>query len=242
MDGTQSIANGVGTLAEGKGVTRLCHLTPLRNLVHLATDGRGLMSLRQLAETAGDFNQQDLVRLDNHPDHLCCSIEYPNGWYLKQRKMKATPIERLFPDWVCLAIEPSHLSRKSTRVCVRNAAAEGGRLLVDVSPEAFEALYSSPIRGAGGRFYARQPTRLRACPTDDQAEVLVHRLIPMSDIATVIVKSESDAKRFYAALTQLGAKIEDLAWAIAPVLFTSRQLSNSVARGVRPDETPWRPQ
>lgn len=223
------------------GITRLCHLTPLRNLVHLASEGRGLMSLRQLARSEGNYDQQDLERLDGHPDHISCSIEYPNGWYLRQRRLKATPVQRLFPDWVCLSIDPARLDASGTRVCVRNAAAGGGRLIRDVSEESLRALYADSVVGAYGRTRYRTDTRIRACPTDDQAEVLLHRRVPATDIYSVIVGSSSDARRFYAALRQIGAEPDRFEWIVAPALLTTKELSRAIAAGQRPSETRWEP-
>jgi len=231
----------VAALAAGRGVTRLCHLTPFRNLLHLASEGQGLLSLRQLASQSGDYDQQDLERLDGHPNHICCSIQYPNAWYLRNRKLRATPIQRLFPDWVCLTIAPKHLWSSGTRVCVRNAAALGGTLIEDISPGSFQALYASSIIGAGGRTYRRSANRIAACTTDDQGEVLVHRRIPLADVHAVIVTSDSDAKRFQAALDQIGADTSSLGWAVAPALFNANALSASVASGTPPTETPWTP-
>jgi hypothetical protein len=223
------------------GITRLCHLTPFRNLLHLAPEGQGLLSLRQLAEVGGDYDQQDLLRLDHHPDHISCSIEYPNGWYLKQRRLNATPIQRLFPDWVCLAINPDRLNAPGTRVCVRNAAAEGGRLIRDNSEDSLRALYTEEVIGAQGRRRSRTASRIAACPTDDQAEVLLQRSVPIDDIKAVIVASGSDARRFYSALNQIGAYPDVFDWVVAPTLLTTNELSSAIAAGVRPVETPWEP-
>lgn len=223
------------------GITRLCHLTPFRNLVHLAVEGDGLMSLRQLAETNGDYDQQDLARLDGHPDHISCSIEYPNGWYLQQRRLHSTPVQRLFPDWVCLAIDPDRLGAAGTRVCVRNAAAAGGSLVRDISEQALKDLYADAVVGAQGRTRYRQPTRLAACPTDDQAEVLLHRAVPMEDIHTVVVATESDARRFYSALRQIGGSPDRFSWIIAPTLLKTKELSTAMAAGERPSEARWEP-
>lgn len=231
----------IATLAAGRGITRLCHLTPFRNLLHLASEGQGLLSLRQLAAHSGDYDQQDLERFDGHPDHICCSIQYPNAWYLRNRKVRATPIQRLFPDWVCLTIDPKRLWSSGTRVCVRNAAALGGALVEDISAESFQALYAASIIGAGGRTYRRSANRIAASPTDDQGEVLVHRRIPLADVHAVMVASESDAKRFHAALDQIGADTSSLGWAVAPVLFNANALSRSIESGTPPTETPWTP-
>ncbi|MDO8211009.1 hypothetical protein [Conexibacter sp. CPCC 206217] len=126
----------VAELAAEKGITRLCHYTPLSNLLHLAAEDRGLLSLKQLAATASEHDRQDLLRLDGHHDHISCSIEYPNAWYLRRRLFQATAIQRLFPDWVCLMLAPQSLWQPGTRVCVRNAAAANGSMIRDVSPTA----------------------------------------------------------------------------------------------------------
>jgi ssDNA thymidine ADP-ribosyltransferase, DarT len=226
----------VAEAAEELEITRLCHLTPFSNLVHLAC-GDGLKSLTQLAET-DDFDRQDLERLDGHPDHISCSIQYPNGWYLRQRKFQSTAIQRLFPDWVCLAIEPELLWADGTRVCVRNASALGGALIEDISPTSFEALYAPAIIGAYGKKRERSQTRLRAVPTDDQAEVLIHRQIPFTAVQQILVASESDAKRMHAGLKQIGATLPP-SWAVAPLLFSAQPLSNAIAAGQAPPELIW---
>ncbi|MDO8211008.1 DarT ssDNA thymidine ADP-ribosyltransferase family protein [Conexibacter sp. CPCC 206217] len=97
------------------------------------------------------------------------------------------------------------------------------------------------MSGTGNRLYRRSSTRLPACPTDDQAEVLVHRTIPIADVVTVAVATETAAARAHAALDQIGATIETATWAVAPVLFNASSLSAAVAAGQRPAETPWQP-
>lgn len=228
----------VAEAVNGLEITRLCHLTPFSNLVHLAC-GDGLKSLTQLADT-GDFDRQDLERLDGHPDHISCSIEYPNGWYLRQRKFQATAIQRLFPDWVCLSIDPALLWADGSRVCVRNASALGGALIEDISPASFDALYAPAIIGAYGKKRPRSQARLRAVPTDDQAEVLVHRQIPFTAVQQIIVATESDAKRMHAGLQQIGATLPP-SWAVAPLLFTAKPLSDAIAAGQPPEELIWEP-
>lgn len=223
------------------GITRLCHLTPFRNLLHLASNGRGLLSLQQLAEAQGDYDQQDLLRLDGHPDHISCSIEYPNGWYLNQRRLRATPLQKLFPDWVCLSISTRRFASPGTKVCVRNAAAGRGRYLQDLSEESLRSLYAQTISGSRGVARLRTKTRIPACPTDDQAEVLIHRAVPLADIQAVIVASEGQARRHYVALRQIGAQPERFNWVVAPILLTTRELSNAIAEGQRPAERLWSP-
>lgn len=92
MAGTEDL-DGIEEEATRRNITRLCHLTPFRNLLHIAS-GSGLRSVADLSnDERAVFDQQDLERYDNHPDHISCSIEYPNVWYLRRRRWDATPLQ-----------------------------------------------------------------------------------------------------------------------------------------------------
>jgi hypothetical protein len=224
--------------AESRGITRLCHLTPFRNLVHIAT-GEGLLSTAQLSGSERQvFNQQDLARLDQHPDHISCSIEYPNAWYFRQRHSAARGAELLFPDWVCVCIELHHLWRDDTLFCPRNAAAAGGRL-VSGGIAAFYSMYAEQVEGAGGQTFTRAAERDPACPTDEQAEVLVYRRIPLEDVQQIVVANESQAKRTFVGLEQLDVSADRFKYAICPEFFDPYRLSQLIRRGGRPEEIRW---
>jgi hypothetical protein len=226
---------GVRELAIERRITRLCHLTPFRNLLQIAQGGgiRSTTELRSDERTA--FDPQDLIRLDGHPDHISCSVEYPNVWYLASRRRDATPLQRLFPAWVCLLIEPAHLWRDDTLMCHRNAAAARGGFIRG-GPEAFESLFENPVLGAGG--WISRDRKPNSCPTDDQAEVLVHKAIPLADACHIVVADETQARATYAALDLIGVPMAQLRWSIAPMLFQS-SLSRTLRSGIRPTERPW---
>ncbi len=220
-----------------RGISRLCHLTPFRNLVHIAS-GEGLLSTKQLDDRDRDtFNKQDLERLDGHPDYISCSIEYPNAWYGRQRRSDTARAASLFPDWVCLTIEPKHLWGDTTLFCPRNAAAEGGRLIRS-GIEAFESLYAPSVQGSGNRLFTRDGLP-SACPTDQQAEVLVHRHVPLKDIQHVIVADEAQARRTFFGLRQLGLSDDLFRFRICPDVFDPYRLSRLLRSGARPAEADW---
>ena len=220
-----------------RGISRLCHLTPFRNLVHIA-NGDGLLSTKQLDDyDRGTFNKQDLARLDGRPDHISCSIEYPNAWYLRQRRRNAAGAAPLFPDWVCLTFNPHHLWAETTLLCPRNAASEGGRL-IGTGIEAFESLYEPSVQGAGNQVFTRGKLP-PACPTDEQAEVLVHRHVPLTDIQHVLVANEAQAKRTFLALRQLDLDDDLFRFRICPEVFDARKLSGLLRSGTRPAEADW---
>jgi ssDNA thymidine ADP-ribosyltransferase, DarT len=223
-------------LARKRGITRLSHLTPFQNLIHIAR-GEGLRSTLELsADARAAFTQQDLERLDGHPDHISCSIEYPNVWYLRQRRKRATPLQKLFPDWVCVLIEPHHLWRDDTLVCFRNAAAAHGAY-VDSGPAAFEAMYTDSVVGSGGRTYTRG-AKPDSCPTDDQAEVLVAKQIPLADANRVVIADTAGASRVLVGLDLLNVPPETFEIIIAPKLFQI-SLSTELKAGRLPTEILW---
>ncbi|MHB8243439.1 MAG: DarT ssDNA thymidine ADP-ribosyltransferase family protein, partial [Solirubrobacteraceae bacterium] len=206
----------VAQQATRRKITRLCHLTPLRNLLHIATEG----ALRSTAELDSDeraaFDQQDLLRLDRHPDHICCSVQYPNIWYLRRKRQQATPLQRLFPGWVCLLIDPSYLWVDGSLFCHRNAAAGSGAYLAS-GPEAFASIFADPVDGAGGPVYRDQ--KPDSCPTDDQSEVLVPKRIPLEHACEIVVADEAQARATYVGLELIGAPVRQLRWVVAPELF-----------------------
>ena len=75
-----------------RGITRLCHLTPSKNLVHIATDPTGVLASDELAaDNKATFNPVDHQRLDGFQNHICCSIQYPNAWYLRNAPKTGPP-------------------------------------------------------------------------------------------------------------------------------------------------------
>lgn len=221
---------------ERLGITRICHLTPLRNLVHIAT-GQGLLSNAALTNVEKKaFTPQDLARWDGHPDHISCSIEYPNAWYYRQKAGD----DEIFRTWVVMTIEPEHLAQGATRFCHRNASARGGAYIRD-GIEGLRAMYESPVEGAGGRTYTRTPTHLRECPTDNQAEVLVPRFIPIEDVKTIALPNEEQAASVYVALEQIGGDPDRFTLTVVPELFQPWVLSDAISRGIRPQERLWSP-
>lgn len=227
---------GVKAEAERLGVTRLCHFTPFRNLVHIAT-GDGLLSSQALtsAEKAA-FTAQDVARWDGHPDHICCSVEYPNAWYYRQKAGN----DQLFKSWVVLTLDPRHLWQDETRFCHRNASAAHGAYIRD-GIDGFVGLYASPVEGAGGMEYSRSSSHLRACPTDNQAEVLVRRFIPLADVQTLAVATSDQAAQVYVGLELIGAEPDRFTFTVVPEFFDAYALKNAISGGTRPPGLVWIP-
>lgn len=212
-----------------RGITRLCHFTPSRNLMHIYTGSSGLLASQRLSDDERSaFNPTDLERLDGYPDHVCCSIQYPNGWYFRQARSR----ERLFRDWVVLLIDPKHLWLPSTKFCSTNAATGRGAGISE-GPQAFHALFAPEVSGASGVFARdRKPDFV---PTDDQAEVLVPGRIGLEALQGFAVPDAAQARREAARLRHLGHDAPQIL--IAPSFFSPHTLSEKLRAGVLPGET-----
>jgi len=227
--------NPIETEAAQRGITRLCHFTPSRNLVHIASDTTGILATAKLEESERRvYTPTDLQRYDNHEGYICCSVEYPNAWYWARAQEKET----LFRDWVILFIKPDHLWMPGTRFCSRNAAADCGRGAAE-GYKAFTGMYASEVAGAQGRVFTRTSGQLKCCPTDEQAEVLVPDQISAEDVIAIGVRDETQARNEMVRLQLAQARHKDFSFVITPCLYDKRALSNAIKSGVRPTEVTW---
>jgi hypothetical protein len=220
---------------ELRGITRLCHFTPSRNLVHILTGITGILATKKLQKDERSvFTPTDLERFDRHEAYICCSIEYPNAWYFDIAKSK----DELFKDWVILFINPKYLWLSGTRFCPRNAASGYGRSVAG-GKEAFLSMFAQSVSGAGNKTFSRSNTHLVCCPTDNQAEVLIPDQIGTADILAIAVPTETQAKNEAVRLSILGVPRDRFNFVIAPTLFDKQSLSNSIRWGKRPIEKHW---
>ncbi|MBX3747810.1 MAG: DUF4433 domain-containing protein [Verrucomicrobiae bacterium] len=214
-----------------RGISRLCHFTPSRNLVHIATDPNGVLSaVRLRKDEKAVFNATDLRRLDGFPDHVCCSVQYPNAWYFR----KARGNESLFADWVVLLLRPDALWKAGTRFSARNAAANYGSGVAE-GERAFDSMFAQSVIGAYGKTFTRTAEHPAWLTTDQQAEVLIPDRVAGEDILGIAVASEAQAKREHARLEQLHADIPRIV--IAPDFFNPHSLSARLMSGTAPSET-----
>ena len=173
------------------------------------------------------FNPTDKARLDGYPDHVCCSIQYPNAWFFR----KARESQRLFPDWVVLLIDARYLWQPGTKFCPRNAAAEQGQL-VRGGIVAFDALFAETVEGL--RTYRRGPGHPDFLPTDEQAEVLIPDRIGRGDVSGVVVRDDEQAAREISRLEL--ARLTGPRVVIIPEFFDPSALSRNLRSGWIPSE------
>lgn len=229
----------IRTEAGRREISRLAHFTPTRNLVHIATSDEGLKSTQMLLEEeSSEFNQQDLQRLDGHPDHISCTIEYPNAYYYRSKQGSARGENRVFPNWVCLLLSPKHLWAETTLLCPHNAAGGGGTR-VAAGLNCFMSMFSDEVEAPSNTW--KREGHPRCCPTDAQAEVLVHRQVPLKDVTGIVVESASKAADTYAMLRVLGAPVNELPLFVCPEFYAPGRLARSLRAGRRPVEEAWHP-
>jgi hypothetical protein len=216
-----------------RGITRLCHFTPARNIAHILTGKTGVLASKHLSSNEREvFNPTDVQRLDGFPDHVSCSIEYPNGWYFRKARAK----EHLFEDWAVILFTRDWLWKRGTKFSQRNAAAGRGRG-VSAGIEAFAELFAPKVVGAYGNLYVRGARHPDWLPTDEQAEVLVEDAIALADITGIAVASLSQARREASRMRLLRQSHPPLI--VAPVLFDASRLSTLIRQGKRPEEVEY---
>lgn len=215
--------------------TRLIHFTPAKNLPHILRDGQ-LRSSQDLAQNASwVFAPTDQRRFDAHPDHLCCSIEYPNAYYRERARNRAE--YRNYRDWVHLVLDRDLVATPGALFSGGNAATGSG---VHLAPgaHALRSLWSNP---SSPRRFPRRATHLPASPTDLQAEALIPGPVPVTAVRMVITETAEAAHKQFRLLQRIGLQPQALQWGVAPALYDPTVLAGYVHRGERPREDRWIP-
>lgn len=207
-----------------RGVTRLCHFTKLKDLVHIIATDNGVLASNAIRPDVKD--QKDPARYDGELDHVCCSIEYPNSWYL--RKAQERDEDQIFKEWAVVYIDLSVLKYRPIKFCPCNAARNRG------------AYIKEDFSGMGSLFASpdilnrrRTAQMLTCCPTNDQAEILVKDSIPFNFIKGFAVCCQDDAKMIYSMMKTFGKP--DIPIYVAPDVLGTKW-SRQIREGVRPDE------
>lgn len=210
-----------------RGVTRLCHFTKTKALVHILTGEDGILATGSIDREVRQ--QNDLARLDGALDHVCCSVQYPNSWYWRQAKSRDR--DAIFREWVVLTIRLEILRAVPFRSCCCNAS-RGHGAYIESDPSKISMLFQSPI--LTGR--TRRRGMLECCPTDDQAEIMIYKNIPYRYISGIIVGSEDSADHIMAILRTIGR--EELPIYVSPSVC-STEWSGQVRTGIVPLETEY---
>lgn len=225
MSDFQRIAQEINT----RRITRLCHFTRISKLLHILSTEEGIMATADLNEECSDLlTQNDKMRLDGYSDHVNCSIQYPNTYYLDSVR-NSDPI---FKNWVIIFIDPRIMCNSSTKFCYRNAAANCGEY-VESGFKGLESMFQNTVYSKYS--FTRTPQMLPCCPTDVQAEVLIYKNIPRTAILSIAAPTEEEAMNGAAMLKHI-AEAPTVEWIVAPDLFNNNWI-RLVKRGYSPDET-----
>ena len=215
-------------ILKARGVNRLCHFTKLQSLVHILSSEDGILASSSIRQDTK--NVTDTERYDGELDYVCCSIEYPNSWFLGKAKQKDA--DRVFREWVVLYIDLEILKRRPAKFCPCNASKSSG------------AYISSDMEKVGDIFapavttfrYPRSPQMLPCCPTDGQAEILIKGNIPRDFIIGIVTGNSEIAGQVYAMMKT--CRINPIMLYKAPDVL-STAWSNLIKTGHRPDEAKY---
>lgn len=235
---TGPVSTQVAAALDALPLARLTHFTPALNLPSIFAD-RQLRSVKDLSEDVrACYRATDLQRLDRYPDRVCCSLQYPNGYYFDIARRKTDVVN--YPDWVCLLLDKIVAAADGTLFCPRNAAAAGGRAEPGVA--SLNACYALSVRGQGGQIRTRGPRHDPGSPTDVQAEVLVTAPVPLPAIHAIVFPSEAAAVEEYGRLDRFGLLPPDgMGWVISPGMFDKWTITAAVQSSCYFPETTWSP-
>lgn len=209
-----------------RGVTRLCHFTKFQSLTHIIPSADGILASSSIRQDTK--NVTDTARYDGELDYVCCSVQYPNSWFLKKAMQNNT--DKIFKDWVVLYVDLSILKYKSAKFCPCNASKSYGTH-IDDRMENIDSIFATSVPTFT---YPRSPQMLASCPTDGQAEILIRDSIPREYIIGMAVGNEEVAKRIYGMLKMYG--MEQIPLYVAPDVVTPNW-SSMIKNGRRPIET-----
>lgn len=208
-----------------RGVSRLCHFTKLQSLTHILSSESGILASKSIRSDIK--NVTDKARYDGELDYICCSIEYPNSWFLE--KAISDSANHVFKEWVVLYIDIEILKYKDAKYCPCNASKNHGKY-INNRIENIDSVFAEQLVTFR---YPRTPNMLACCPTDGQAEILIRDCIPRSYVTGIVVGNEDIAKNVYAMLEIF--ELRNIEIFISPDVLTSKW-SNIVKQGKRPYE------
>lgn len=208
-----------------RGVTRLCHFTKFQNLTHIITSADGILASSSIRQDTKNVN--DTARYDGELDFVCCSVQYPNSWFLKRAMQNNLDV--IFGEWVVLYIDLGILEYKNTKFCPCNAS-RGNGAYISKNMDNIDSIFAPTVSTFA---YQRTPKMLSCCPTDGQAEILIENSIPREYIKGIAVGNEDVAGRVYSILKMYDQK--HISIYIAPDVLSTKW-NKIIKEGCSPHE------
>jgi len=209
-----------------RGVTRLCHFTKFQSLTHIITSADGISASDSIRSDTK--NVTDIARYDGELDYVCCSIEYPNSWFLQ--KAIRRNIDKIFDEWVVLYIDLEILKQKCAKFSPCNASTANGAH-IDNRMENIKSIFADIVPSFQ---YPRSSKMLSCCPTNGQAEILIKDSVPRDFIIGIAVGKDEIARRIFAMLKIYN--INQIPIFIAKDVLTTNW-NDMIIKGLRPSET-----
>lgn len=228
---TSDIAAALGTLP----VTRLVHFTPAMNLYSILRDSEIRPSKDLEADAETRFTATDEGRYDGHPEHVCCTFEYPNAYY--QAQARAKPDLANYPQWVALTLDVDLALREGVLFYPCNAAKGSGRYGGTGAQHLLD-MWADPSIPAG---YSRKARHHPAVPTDVQAEVQIPGAIPLSAVTAIVAQTAEHCQDLFGTLAAASLFPQRFEWRYAPLFFDRFALTNAIHTGAIVPEHPWTP-
>jgi hypothetical protein len=220
MSGSPNLKTDADVFAaeiQRRGIQALIHFTPALNLTSIFECGAIISrhQLQLLKDTKpelylGDYVEtNDSVRLDNRPDFINLSIDFPNYRLFNVFKQKHKDVE----DWAVILIKPTCITWMDTLFSVCNAASRSAKNHgIAGTYASFMNLFSESLSLSNMN---RSWTEVRGdldsrYPTSVQAEVLVKSRIPINYISSVAFQTDELAARFETAVQLCGGNTEGI--------------------------------
>jgi hypothetical protein len=201
-----------------RGITRLCHFTPLTNLDWILKEG-AIWDRRSLEGRNSTFSFNDPDRLDGHLGHVCLTVEHPNV-FVMDGMTTGSPGK----NFVVLCVKPTEMGRAGVLFSRVNAATGSGSCLEEGRP-GFESMYA---RRPSWREFFRGSNHAVSCPTDLQAEVLIPGPIWLESVLGIVVASADTGGRVLEMLADSGRGMRVV---LEPNFFSRSVITSSVWRG-----------
>lgn len=209
-----------------RNITRLCHFTKSKNIPHILEEFKAIKSSDKIPSHYKDVN--DILRLDGKKSHVCCSVEYPNLYYLDSIKNN----DKLFKEWAILVINPEIIVNESCLFSAVNAATERGKYIKS-GVEGFNSLYSNVVT-TKRRTITRTSKLPSCCPTDFQGEIMIKEEIGIKYIEGIIVESEEQGRHEKFKLSLLGLQ-DKIKVYVSPEAFRKSSYEK-LKLGIKPKE------
>lgn len=125
-----------------RDIKYLTHFTRFDNVKTILENG--LLGRQSLSDKRISYYYNDIHRIDNIQNGICCSISFPNYkmfWGIKQnqREFGIDPDK----DWVILRLKPELLWQKKAYFCRQNAASNQERFNLDkMDANAFKSMFN----------------------------------------------------------------------------------------------------